>query len=139
MEIIDWIVLSGYLALTFLVVVYARSAKSFKEFAVGGRQIPGAILFATLSATIIGPGYSMGLANKASQDGYIWFTIYDQELYRLDTKTEEIKKYEFSSAQAINGQKVTWQLYKDSYGVIWMGTFFTIIRFCNWRSKIVYE
>jgi len=46
------------------------------DYAVGSRQIPGGIIFATLSATFIGPGYVMGLANKAADKGYIWLLIF---------------------------------------------------------------
>ncbi|MBK9317794.1 MAG: hypothetical protein IPM91_02410 [Bacteroidetes bacterium] len=53
-----------------------KRAKSIEDFAVGSRQIPSSIVFASLAANAIGPGYSMGLANKAAADGYIWFVIF---------------------------------------------------------------
>lgn len=58
------------------IVLFTRKARSMEDFAVGSRQIPGGIIFATLSATFIGPGYSMGLANKAGYNGYIWLLIF---------------------------------------------------------------
>jgi SSS family solute:Na+ symporter len=53
----------------------AKSAKSVLDFSLGDRGIPGIFVFATLSATLIGPGYSMGIVNNSNSDGFIWFFI----------------------------------------------------------------
>ena len=76
MEMLDSIVIVAYFIGMLVIVLMTRRAKTMEDFAVGGRQIPSAIVFASLSATIIGPGYSMGLANKAADSGYIWFLIF---------------------------------------------------------------
>ncbi len=76
---------------------------------------------------------------QGDADGFIWFTIFDAGLYRLDPKTAEIKKYDFSSEQSILGQKITDQLYKDSFGVFWMGTWFNgLYRFDPLREPFSY-
>lgn len=76
MSVIDWIVLVIYFAAITFFVIKIRKAKTIADFAVGSRQIPKGILFATLSATFIGPGYSMGLVNKAADSGIMWFFIF---------------------------------------------------------------
>ncbi|MBI9019442.1 MAG: hypothetical protein JEZ07_19510 [Phycisphaerae bacterium] len=76
MHIFDWVVIAIYFLLMMVIVPIVRKAKTMHEFAVGSKQIPGSILFATLSATCIGPGYSMGLANKAADKGYVWLLIF---------------------------------------------------------------
>jgi solute:Na+ symporter, SSS family len=76
MNQIDWIVIIVYFSILAAVVLYVRKARTMADFAVGSRSIPTAIVFATLTATLIGPGYSMGLANNASQQGFIWVLIF---------------------------------------------------------------
>jgi SSS family solute:Na+ symporter len=73
---VDWSIIGIYGFLLIGIAVVARQAKSMKDFALGSRQIPGGIIFATLSATVVGPGYAMGLANKAGSAGYIWLFIF---------------------------------------------------------------
>jgi len=76
MQNFDWVVLVVYFIGMIGIVLLNRKARTMSDFAVGSRQIPGSIIFATLSATFIGPGYSMGLANKAGEIGYIWLMIF---------------------------------------------------------------
>lgn len=76
MTYIDWVVLVFYFILITYFVLKIRKAKTVDDFAVGSRQIPKGIIFATLSANFIGPGYSMGLVNKAADSGIIWFFIF---------------------------------------------------------------
>ncbi|MFC1606845.1 sodium:solute symporter family protein [Candidatus Latescibacterota bacterium] len=76
MSILDWTVIVAYFIGLAIMVVLTRRAKTMEDYAVGSRQIPGSIIFATLSASFLGPGYVMGLANKAADKGYIWFCIF---------------------------------------------------------------
>ncbi len=76
MQIMDWVVIAAYVVVLTGVVVSVRRARSLEDFSVASRQIPGSIIFATLAATYIGPGYSMGLANKAATQGFIWLFIF---------------------------------------------------------------
>lgn len=76
MHFLDWIIFVGYFLALIGIAFYSRISKSMEEFAVGSRSIPAGVIFATLSATFIGPGYTMGLANKAGSDGYVWLFIF---------------------------------------------------------------
>jgi len=76
MTTIDWLILVIYFALILYFILRIRKARTVDDFAVGSRQIPKGIIFATISANFIGPGYSMGLVNKAANSGIIWFFIF---------------------------------------------------------------
>ena len=76
MSIIDWIVLVAYLLTIIYFIFKIKKAKTVDDFAVGSRQIPKGIIFATLSANFIGPGYSMAIVNNAASTGIIWFFIF---------------------------------------------------------------
>jgi len=53
-----------------------NKAKTVVDFSLGNKSIPGIIVFATLSATLIGPGYSMGVVNNGYSGGFIWFFVF---------------------------------------------------------------
>lgn len=62
----------------FLVLVgfglIVRRIRTFSEYAVGARAVPLAMIFASISATYIGPGYTMGFASKGFANGWLfWF------------------------------------------------------------------
>jgi len=62
---IDNIITFAYLIIILLVGVYAgRKVKSIEDFSVAGRKFSYLIVFATLSASFIGGGFSMGNAEK---------------------------------------------------------------------------
>lgn len=76
MQTLDFIVIGIYFIVQFYLILKIQRAKTIEDFAVGSRQIPSSIVLASLAANAIGPGYSMGLANKAAANGYIWFFIF---------------------------------------------------------------
>lgn len=61
----------GYVIFTY----YTRRAKSFEEFSVGNRNIGSLLLFASISATYIGPGFTMGLTKQGYETGMFYFFI----------------------------------------------------------------
>ena len=65
-----------YFAILGYLITVSGRARTSSEFSVGSREIPGTIVFATLSATFVGPGYSMGLANKVANNGIVWLPIF---------------------------------------------------------------
>ncbi len=76
MQTLDYIVIGLYFIGMISIILMIKRAKSVEDFAVGSREIPSSIVFASLAANAIGPGYSMGLANKSAADGYVWFYIF---------------------------------------------------------------
>ncbi len=76
MHPIDWLVVIVYLGALAALTLMVRRARSVEDFAVASRELPTPIVFATLAASYIGPGYSVGLAGKAADKGYVWFLIF---------------------------------------------------------------
>jgi solute:Na+ symporter, SSS family len=76
MQTLDYIVIAFYFIGLVAIILMIKRANTIEDFAVGSREIPSSIVFASLAANAIGPGYSMGLTNKAAANGYIWFFIF---------------------------------------------------------------
>ena len=55
-------------------------------------------------------------------DGYLWVSFYWQGVYRFDPKSRNMQKFNsgFNDSD-ISTRKVTQTIYKDKYGVIWIG------------------
>ena len=75
MQLLDWAVVALYIGALVLITVKARRTRLLEDFTVGSRDIPRAIVFATLGATYIGPAYTLGIAGNAAQHGYVWYLI----------------------------------------------------------------
>ncbi|MCG6912644.1 hypothetical protein LJE86_01880 [bacterium BMS3Abin03] len=55
-------------------------------------------------------------------EGYLWASVYSQGLYRINLKTKNIDKINYSNNELNTyGRDVINNLYKDKYGVIWLG------------------
>ncbi len=54
---------------------FVRRTKSFAEFAVGNRTIPRAMIFTTMAATYIGPGFSVGFTSKGFSTGFVFYLL----------------------------------------------------------------
>jgi len=69
---LDFILVTGYLILTLIVgLVTGRNVKSFKEYAIGTRNLPSIVIGMTISATLIGGGSSLGTATEVFKFGII--------------------------------------------------------------------
>ena len=55
-------------------------------------------------------------------EGYLWASVYSQGLYRINLKTKNIKRIDYTDNE-INtyGRDVINNIIKDKYGVIWIG------------------
>jgi len=73
MHPLDISILVLFLATTLLLGMYAsKGIQDPKSFAVGNRNFGSYALFATLSASYIGGGYTFGLAEKTVQHGFLY-------------------------------------------------------------------
>jgi len=69
----DIFIVGSYLLLTLLVGLWAaRKISTSSEYKTGGRQYPAWIVFATLSASFIGGGFTIGLAEKTFLYGLVY-------------------------------------------------------------------
>ncbi len=75
MGTLDWAVVALYIGALVIITIKARRTKLLDDFTVGSRDIPQAIVFATLGATYIGPAYTLGIAGNAARHGYVWYLI----------------------------------------------------------------
>lgn len=69
-----FVVVAYALVLTF-VAVRARAARDFAQFSLAGRALPLALVFGSLCATYVGPGFSIGFVGKGFKSGFLFFGI----------------------------------------------------------------
>lgn len=73
MRALDWIFLLAYFALLVVIGVQSiRRVRTSDDFAVAGGRIIWPVIFATLAASFLGGGSSMGNAGNVFSDGYVF-------------------------------------------------------------------
>ncbi|GFO81893.1 MAG: sodium:solute symport protein [Methyloceanibacter sp.] len=65
----------AYFMATGVFAYLVRRTRSFAEFSVGSRKVPAAMVFASMAATYIGPGFSVGFASKGYSSGYLFYLL----------------------------------------------------------------
>lgn len=65
----------GYFVVMAVLGYLTRRTRTFSEFAVGGRSIPSTMIFASLAATIVGPGFSVGITSKSWNQGFLIYFL----------------------------------------------------------------
>lgn len=69
----DVVIVFGYLLLTLVLGIWVgRNVGSAEDYKTGGRKYPAWVIFATLSASFIGGGFTLGLAEKTFIYGLIY-------------------------------------------------------------------
>jgi SSS family solute:Na+ symporter len=68
-------VVLAYGALLTLVAVRARAAREFSEFSLARRALPLALVFGSLAATYVGPGFSIGFVGRGFNSGFLFLGI----------------------------------------------------------------
>jgi SSS family solute:Na+ symporter len=68
-------IIFAYGALLTLVVVRARAAREFEEFSLAGRALPLAMVFGSLAATYVGPGFSIGFVGRGFKSGFLFLGV----------------------------------------------------------------
>jgi len=77
MHTIDWIVIGVYLIILFSIIKRSHiKSQTMTGFAIDNQRATSAIIFASLSASFIGPGYTIGIAEKGYTDGFLYLFIY---------------------------------------------------------------
>jgi SSS family solute:Na+ symporter len=69
-----FVVVAYALLLTF-VAVRARAARDFAQFSLAGRALPLALVFGSLCATYVGPGFSISFVGKGFKSGFLFLGI----------------------------------------------------------------
>lgn len=68
-------VVVSYLILLSFVAVRARTAHEFEEFSLAKRSLPLALVFSSLAATYVGPGFSIGFVGRGFNSGFLFLGI----------------------------------------------------------------
>lgn len=71
----DLFAISGYCIILLLLGYLTRRNKTFAEFALGQHALPTLMIFASLAATIVGPGFSIGFTEKGYTTGFLFFFL----------------------------------------------------------------
>ncbi len=72
---LDIIIVFGYLFVALLLGVWVSKSTSFEDYKTGGRQYSAGIVFIAISASFIGGGFTLGLAEKTFLFGIIYIAI----------------------------------------------------------------
>lgn len=64
-----------YVAVLTVVAVRARAAREFTEFSLARRALPLALVFGSLAATYVGPGFSIGFVGRGFKSGFLFLGI----------------------------------------------------------------
>ncbi len=65
----------GYVAALAFVAVRARAARRYADFSLAGRSLPLALVFGSLCAAYVGPGFSIGFVGKGFQSGLLFLCV----------------------------------------------------------------
>jgi len=71
----DIIAIIVYFAFVGVFAYLTRRTKTFAEFSIAKHTIPASMIFASLSATYVGPGFSVGLTSKGYATGYLFYFL----------------------------------------------------------------
>jgi len=66
---------ASYVVVLTFVAVRARAAREYTEFSLARRSLPLALVFGSLCATYVGPGFSIGFVGKGFESGFLFFGI----------------------------------------------------------------
>lgn len=68
-------IIATYVVLLTVVAVRSRAAREFEEFSLAKRALPLALMFASVAATYVGPGFSIGFVGKGFRSGFLFFGV----------------------------------------------------------------
>lgn len=68
-------VIGAYVVVLTFVAMRARAAREFSEFSLAKRSLPLVLVFGSLAATYVGPGYSIGFVGKGFRSGFLFLGI----------------------------------------------------------------
>lgn len=75
LNFLDYLFIGLYFGGLVAFGVIVRRIRNFGDYALGSRSVPGVMIFASLCATYIGPGYTMGFTSKGVASGWLFFFV----------------------------------------------------------------
>lgn len=73
--VLSTVLVVGYVVLLIVVAVRARAAREYEDFAIARRSLPLALVFGSLCATYVGPGFSIGFVGRGYRTGFLFLFI----------------------------------------------------------------
>ena len=71
----DKIVIFLFAVAYALFILYSRKKTTFREYAVAGKSLGTFMIFSTLAATMIGPGYTLGTVSAGYDQGIFYYLM----------------------------------------------------------------
>lgn len=65
----------GYVVVLTFVAVRARAVRDYSEFSLARRALPLPLVFGSLAATYVGPGFSIGFVGRGFNSGFLFLLI----------------------------------------------------------------
>lgn len=65
----------AYLAVLTFVALRARAARRYSDFSIAGRRLPLALVFGSLAATYVGPGFSIAFVGEGFTRGFVFLLV----------------------------------------------------------------
>jgi len=65
----------AYVVVLTFVAVRARAAREYDDFSIAKRSLPLALIFGSLCATYVGPGFSLGFVGRGYNGGFLFLFI----------------------------------------------------------------
>jgi solute:Na+ symporter, SSS family len=112
---LDWFFITSYLLLLVIVTLKNRKLKiSFENFAVDKKTLGWFIVFASLTASYIGPGYTIGIAEQGFIHGYLYIFI----LLPFTLQTILVGKFIAPKLRLYNGAYTVGDIMGYHYGIL---------------------
>lgn len=73
--VLSVLVVAAYVLVLTFVALRARAARRFSDFSLAGRALPLALVFGSLAATYVGPGFSIGFVGRGFKSGFLFLGI----------------------------------------------------------------
>lgn len=73
--VLSTVLVVGYVVLLILVAARARTAREYEDFSIAKRSLPLALVFGSLCATYVGPGFSIGFVGRGYNSGFLFLFI----------------------------------------------------------------
>jgi len=64
-----------YVVALIFVAIRARAAREYEEFSVAKRALPLALIFGSIAATYVGPGFSIGFVGRGFKSGFLFLVV----------------------------------------------------------------
>jgi len=72
---LDVVMIVAYFCAIGVFAYFTRRTRSFSEFSVARHSIPAAMIFASMCASYVGPGFAVGMTSRGFATGYVFYFL----------------------------------------------------------------